>query len=196
MRLASRTLAAIALASPLLAAALPAAAEPYVIDKAHAQVGFSVNHLGFSIVHGWFRDFDAVIDFDPDAIETAKVAFTIKSASVDTGWDARDVHVKSPDFLDAEAHPDITFVSKSVRLVAGDRAEVTGDVTIKDVTREEVFEVVLNKFGPSPFNPQQTIAGFTVTGTLDRTDYGVSFAAPAVGAEMPIRIDLEASPAG
>lgn len=196
MRLSRRPLLAALVAAPLLAAALPAAAEPYVMDKSHAAVTFSVNHLGFSVVHGRFSDFDAEIDFDPDAIEASKVAFTIKAASVDTGWQPRDEHVRGPDFLDAGAHPDITFVSKSVKLVTAEQAEVTGDVTIKGITREETFEVVLNKMGPSPFNPQQTIAGFTVTGTIDRTNYDISYAAPAVGVEMPIRIDLEASPAG
>ena len=197
MRLARQPLFAAALAAPLFAAAaLPAAAEPYAIDPSHTSVTFSVDHLGFSVVHGRFSEFEAEIDFDPDAIEAASVAFTIKAATVDTGWGPRDEHVRGADFLDVEAYSDITFVSKSVKLISAERAEVTGDVTIKDVTNEEVFEVVLNKMGPSPFNPDQTIAGFTVTGTIDRTDYGIGYGAPAIGVEMPIRIDLEASPAG
>lgn len=176
-------------------AAVPAAAQSWVMDKSHAQVTFSVEHLGFSMVHGWFREFDAEIDFDPEDIASASVDFVIQAASVDTMWEKRDDHIRGADFLDVENHPEITFVSREVELIAEDTAEITGDVTIRGVTNEETFTVRLNRIGPSPFNQDQTIAGFTVTGELDRTDYGVSYAAPAVGTVMPIRIDLEASPA-
>ena len=189
MRLA---FAALGLAA-LLAA--PVSAEPWKIDKSHATVAFSVDHLGFSLTHGVFREFDAEIDFDPESFETASVSFTIAAASVDTFWEARDEHIRSADFLDVEAHPEITFVSKTVRLTGPDTAEVTGDVTIKGVTREETFAVTMRKLGPSPFNPELTIAGFTVEGELDRTNYGVAYGAPAIGAVMPIRLDLEVSPA-
>lgn len=176
-------------------AAAPAAAEPYALDKSHAQVTFSVDHLGFSMVNGFFREFDAQIDFDPDAIETSSVNFTIQADSVDTLWEERDAHIRNEDFLDVANHPEITFESKEIELVSETVAEVTGDVTIKGVTNAETFTVTLNKMGPSPFNPDQTIAGFTVEGEIDRTDYGVSYAAPAVGVTIPIRLDLEASPA-
>lgn len=188
MRLASAALFLAALS------AVPAAAAPWAIDRSHATVAFSVDHLGFSLVQGVFRSFDAEIDFDPKNIETAKVSFTIDAASVDTFWEARDTHIKSADFLDAAAHPAITFVSKSVRRTGDDAAEVTGDVTIKGVTREETFSVTLRKIGPSPFNPSLIVAGFTVAGEIDRTDYGVAFGAPAIGTAMPVRIDLEISP--
>ncbi len=179
----------------LAAVAAPAAAEPYAIDKAHTQVTFSVDHLGFSVVHGRFRSFDADIDFDPDDIEAARIAFAIDAESIDTGWEARDTHVRSADFLDVENHPKISFVSRSVRLTSAETAEVTGDLTMKGVTQEEVFQARLNKFGPSPFDPSQIIAGFAITGELDRTRYGVDYAAPAVGGVIPIRLDMEMSPA-
>ncbi len=192
MRLAA--FAPAALPALLAFAAVPAAAEPYALDKSHSSVSFSVDHLGFSVVHGVFRQFDADVDFDPDALEATTVSFTIAADSVETFWEARDKHIRSADFLDAETHPQITFVSKSVTLTSDQTAEVTGDVTIKGVTREETFEVKLNKFGPSPFNPEVTVAGFTVTGQLDRTAYGVDYAAPAVGGVIPIRLDFEMSP--
>lgn len=191
-----RVLAAALPALALGLAAAPADAEPYALDMSHAQVTFSVDHLGFSMVNGFFREFDAEIDFDPDAIETSSVTFTIQADSVDTLWEKRDEHIRNEDFLDVANHPEITFVSKEIELVSENVAEVTGDVTIKGVTNEETFTVTLNKMGPSPFNPDQTIAGFTVEGEIDRTDYGVSYAAPAVGVTIPIRLDLEASPAG
>lgn len=192
MRLA-RFAAAFA-ATAAAASAAPLAAAPWIMDKSHAAVTFSVDHLGFSLVQGEFHEFDAVIDFDPDQIESSSVSFTIKAASADTNWEARDKHMRSPDFLDVETHPDITFVSKSVRLTGENTAEVVGDVTIKGVTHEETFEATLRKIGPSPFNPDQTIAGLAVSGEIDRTKYDVAYGAPAIGVVIPVRIDLEMSP--
>ena len=187
-----RPFAAAFLAVSVLAA--PLAAAPWKLDKSHAHVTFSVEHLGFSVTQGQFRKFDAEVDFDPDNIESASVTFTIDAESVDTGWKARDKHVKSKDFLDVKNHPEIKFVSTSVRLTGENTADVTGDVTIKDVTREETFKATLRRIAPSPFNPDQTIAGFAIEGEIDRTDYGVSYGAPAIGTIIPIRIDAEISP--
>ena len=181
----------------LVIAALPAMAPaaPYVMDKSHAHVTFSVNHLGFSTVHGQFRKFDAEIDFDPNNVETTRVSFTIDATSVDTFWKARDKHIRSKDFLDVKNHPQITFATTSVVPTGAESAEITGDLTIRGTTRSITLNARLNKLGPSPFNPNQTIAGFTVTGQIDRTQFGVNYAAPAVSAIIPIQIELEMSPA-
>ena len=186
-----RILAAVAIA----ALPLTAGAAPYVLDKSHAHVTFSVSHLGFSSVHGQFRKFDAEIEFDPGNVEATRVNFTIDAASVDTFWEARDKHVRSKDFLDVKNHPQITFASTGVVPTGAETAEITGDLTIRGKTLPVTFDAKLNKLGPSPFNPNQTIAGFTVTGEIDRTKWGVSYAAPAVSAIIPIRIELEMSPA-
>lgn len=174
----------------------PALAEPYIVDKSHAIITFSVDHLGFSTVHGMFREFDAQIDFDPEAVEDTRVRFVIDPASVDTYWDKRDEHLRSADFFDVGSHPEIVFESTSVTPTGGESAEVAGNLTIKGVTKEVIFEAELNKLGPSPFDPSITIAGFTATGEIDRTEFGMGYAAPDVGAVIPIRIDLEMSPAG
>lgn len=176
-------------------AAVPALAAPYVIDRSHAHVMFSVDHLGFSIVNGQFREFDAQIDFDPDAVEKTQVRFVIEAASVDTFWKARDEHVRSKDFFDVENHPQIVFESTRVRPTGGETAEITGNLTIRGVTREVTLDARLNKIGPSPFDPSRTIAGFAVTGEIDRTEFGITYAAPAVGAIIPIEVQLEMSPA-
>ena len=179
----------------LLASPYTASAEPYILDKSHAQVLFEVGHLGFSNVHGQFRKFDANIVFDPENVEETQVNFVIDASSVDTFWEARDVHIRSKDFLDVENFPEITFVTTSVAPTGTDTADVAGDLTIRGVTQPAVFEAKLNKMAPSPFNPNQTIAGFTVTGQIDRARYGVTFAAPAVSTIIPIRIEVEMSPA-
>ena len=186
---------------PLLVAATIATspvavlAAPQVLDKSHAHVTFSVGHLGFSTVHGQFRKFDANIDFDPGNVEATTVSFEIDAASVDTFWEARDKHIRSKDFFDVTNHPKITFVSSSVTPTGTDTADVAGDLTLRGVTKPVLFKATLNKLGPSPFNPNQTIAGFTIDGEIDRTEFGVSYAAPAVSAIIPIRVELEISPA-
>ncbi|MGG7566259.1 YceI family protein [Rhodovulum sp. DZ06] len=185
-------LAPIAAAAALsLVAAMPAAAEPWTLDKSHAAVTFQVNHLGFSSVQGVFRSFDAAVDFDPADIASSSVEFTIDAASIDTFWEARDNHIKTGDFLDVENHPTITFKSTSVEKLSDTTAKVTGELTMVGVTREETFDVTLNKLGPSPFNADLTVAGFTVEGVIDRTAYGMGYGAPAIGAELPLRVDLE-----
>lgn len=186
--------AAVALCCGAFATA--ASAEPWKIDKSHTAVTFSVAHLGFSLTQGFFREFDAEIDFDPDNIESASVKFSIKADSIDTNWPARDKHVRGKDFLDVSNHEFLTFESTKVRLTGSDAAEVTGNFTMRGETHEEVFTAKLSRIGPSPFNPQQTVAGFVVEGAIDRTKYGVSYGAPAIGGVIPIRIDMEISPAG
>lgn len=181
----------------LLAALGPAPAalaEPYVVDKSHAFVTFMADHLGFSTVHGKFLDFDADIDFDPGAVEETRVRFTVRTASVETYSTARDDQLRSAAFFDSDTYPDMIFRSTSVRPTGTDTAEITGDLTLRGVTREVVLEAVLNRIGPSPLFPDIEVAGFTVTGVIDRTEFGMTFGAPAIGAEIPIRIDLEMSP--
>ncbi|MEM9063753.1 MAG: YceI family protein [Pseudomonadota bacterium] len=188
-------LSALIVAAALAATPLAATAAPYVLDKSHAHVTFTVGHLGFSNVHGQFRTFDAEIDFDPGNVEATKVSFTIDAASVDTFWEARDNHIRGKDFFDVENHPSITFATTSVTPTGSESADVTGDLTIRGVTKPVTFQATLNKLGPSPFNPNQTIAGFTVTGEIDRTEFGITYAAPAVSAIIPIQLEMEMSPA-
>ncbi|MEM0945208.1 MAG: YceI family protein [Pseudomonadota bacterium] len=185
---------ALALAASL-AATSPALAETYVLDKSHAHIEFSVDHLGFSTTHGSFREFDAAISFTPEKVEETSVRFTINAASIDTAWGPRDDHLRGKDFFDVANHPEITFESTSVTPTGADTADVTGNLTMIGETREVTLQATLNRMGPSPFNPDKTVAGFTVTGEIDRTEFGMNFAAPAVGTVIPVRIDLEMSPA-
>ncbi|MGF1447291.1 MAG: YceI family protein [Pikeienuella sp.] len=184
-----------ALTTAALLAAAPAFAEPFILDKSHAHVKFSVDHLGFSQTIGHFRDFDAEINFDPTDIEAAQVRFVIEAASIDTFWEARDEHIRGADFLDVANHPEIVFASTDVVQTGDETAQITGDLTIRGVTKPIIFQAELNKIGPSPFDPAKTVAGFVVTGVIDRTEFGITYAAPAVGVEIPVEIHLEMSPA-
>jgi len=177
-----------------LAVPSPAAAAPYAVDKSHAFVTFTADHLGFSTVHGVFRDFDAQIDFDPSNVEATRVRFAIRTASIETYNATRDDQLRSAAFFDSDHHPEMTFVSTEVRPIGSDTAQITGNLTIRDVSRPVTLEATLNRLGPSPFFPDLTVAGFKVTGTIDRTEWGMTFGAPAIGVEIPIRIDLEIGP--
>ncbi|HSF96957.1 MAG TPA: YceI family protein [Thermohalobaculum sp.] len=180
----------------LIAGLLPAAApaEPYVIDRSHAFVTFIADHLGFSMVHGQFLDFDADIDFDPGDVEATRVRFAIRTDSIETYSKTRDNQLRSPAFFDSERYPEMIFTSTAVRPTGTDTAEIAGRLTIRDVTREIVLQAKLNRLGPSPFFPDIQVAGFVVTGVIDRTEWGMIFGAPAIGAKIPIRIDFEMSP--
>ncbi len=185
----------LALAAALALSPLAAFAAPWTVDKSHTQITFSVNHLGFSETNGIFRDFEADVSFDPENIEATEVTFTIQAASIDTFWAARDEHVRNKDFLDVANHPTITFVSTAVEQTGDQTATVTGDLTILGTTQSVTFDAVLKGMGPNPFNPDATIAGFQLTGEIDRTAFGVSYGAPAIGTVIPVTVDLEMSPA-
>lgn len=180
----------IALATALVSAPLAAQAD-WSLDPSHTSIMFSVNHLGFSDTIGFFEGFDGDISFDPENIAATSVSFTIDAASVNTLWEARDTHIRAADFLDVENHPSITFTSTSVEQTGDNTATVTGDMMMRGVTQEVTFDAVLNQLGANPFNPTAEIAGFTVTGEIDRTAFGIDFAAPVVGAIIPVTINTE-----
>lgn len=188
-RLLASAALAFSLATPVLAA------EPWTIDESHTAITFSVNHFGYSTVHGFFRAFDGKLQLDPKAPADSSVEFTIDAASLDTLWAKRDEHIKSADFLDVAKYPTITFKSTKVEPMGADAAKVVGDLTIKGVTRPVELDVKLNKLEPSPVTKAET-AGFTATTVFKRSDFGVTTFVPAVGDDLTVRIDSEASPAG
>lgn len=190
------TIRPIALAALLAAAPLGAHAQSWTIDPAHTSIIFTIEHLGFSQVTGTFRDIAAEVSFDPDAIASTEVAFTVQAESIDTFWPARDEHVRGADFLDVANHPEITFASTAIAETGETTAEVTGELTIRGVTESVTLDATLNQLGPNPFQPETTIAGFTLTGEIDRTAFGIDFGAPAIGAVMPITVNVELIQAG
>lgn len=191
-----RPLAAAALLATGVVTAAQADPQPYTLDKSHTAVTFTVDHLGYSLTHGFFTQFDADIDYDADAPENSSVVFTIDAASINTLWEARDKHVRGKDFLDVENNADIVFKSTKIEMIGEDKATLTGELTMLGETREETFDVTLNKSAPSPL-PQlngKVVTGFTITGEIDRTDYGVTYASGAIGNVIPVTISLEIYP--
>ncbi len=179
-----------------LATVAHAAPAPYKLDKSHTVVAFKVDHLGYSLTHGFFTQFDADIMYDPDAPEDSSIVFTIKAASINTLWAARDKHVRNKDFLDVGKHPEIVFTSKKIEMTGDNTAKLTGDLTLIGETREEVFDVEMRKSAPSPLPglDGRVVTGFLIRGEIDRTEYGMKYAAGAVGNRIPIEMSIEIYP--
>lgn len=183
--------AAFALILSMALAPLTAVAAPWKIDPDHSHLTFTVDNLGFSLTHGQFRKFTADIDFDPENVETSSVSFVIDTNSVDTNSKGRDKSIRSKNYLDVKNWPEITFASTSVRLVDENTAEIKGDVTIRGETQEATFMADMIRIAPNPFSKNQQLAGFAVTGVINRVEFGITYGAPAVGVDINVRLDLQ-----
>ncbi|WP_349360158.1 YceI family protein [Stappia sp.] len=187
-------LAASTVVAGLLAAA-PALAEPrdYVIDKSHFSIVFNADHIGYAPTWGMFLDGEGSFTFDEETRDLSDLRVTIDPASVFSNDDARDGHLRSKDFLDAEAHPEITFVMTGAEEKTERTGTVTGDLTLRGVTRPVTLDVTWNKSGAYPWGENYVI-GISARTTLTRSDFGMTYAVDngLVGDEVEIRIDLEA----
>jgi len=167
----------------------------YQIDQAHSSIHFSVKHMMIAKVRGEFREFRFDLNGEPDALEQASVTVHIPVASIDTRSADRDAHLKSADFFDAGKYPEITFATKSFRKLSDDEYEVTGDLTIRDVTREETFKVEYEGSGTDPWGNKRS--GFEVEGTIKREDYNLTWnvaletGGVLVGSDIKIQLHLE-----
>jgi polyisoprenoid-binding protein YceI len=175
-----------------LASAASAAVETYDIDPAHSSVGFSIRHV-FSQVPGSFTQFTGTVTVDRDNLEKSQVDAVIQVGSVTTAVEKRDTHLKSPDFFDVVKFGTITFKSKAWKKTGDETYDVTGDLTIKDVTKEVVLKVTSLGFGPGMTG--KPVSGWSATTTINRNDFGVTGPAmlgKAVGNEVTITISVEA----
>lgn len=140
-------------------------------DAAHAKVGFSISHFGISETEGKFTKFDGLVLSDKSDFSDAKIDFTIDVNSINTEEPQRDQHLKSPDFFDAAKYPSITFKSKSLKPSGKNKYKLVGDVSMHGVTKEIVLDVTYRGTVVDPY--KNTKAGFKITGTLDRTLFGL-----------------------
>ncbi|BBU41317.1 MULTISPECIES: YceI family protein [Aeribacillus] len=146
----------------------------FQLDKVHSSISFQVKHLMVSKAKGEFTQFDVEVDGDVDQLESAKVKVTVQASSIDTKNEDRDNHLRSGDFFDVENYPVITFVSESIKKVSDDDYEVTGKLTIRNVTRTETFKVEFNGQSKNPLDGS-IVAGFDVEGKINREDYGLTW---------------------
>ncbi len=182
-------------AAGLTCAGLGAAwAEPvaYTFDKSHANIGFTVSHLGFSNVHGRFGSFDGTLMIDEETPANSSVTITIPAASLNTFWDARNEHLKGADFFNVAEYPDITFKSTKVEKTGDNTLDITGDLTFHGTTKPVTLKTTVNQFGAHPMSGKKTI-GVAATTVVKRSDFGMGAMAPAIGDNIPVTIDFEAS---
>ncbi|MCI3947512.1 YceI-like family protein [Pseudomonas syringae] len=166
-----KSLAALALGTALLSAGQAMAAD-YVIDKEgqHAFVDFKISHLGYSFIHGTFKDWDGTFSFDAAKPEASKINVELKTASLFTNHAERDKHIASKEFLDVAKYPEAKFVSTSVKSTGEKTADVTGDLTLHGVTKPIVIKATFNGEGKDPWGGYR--AGFNGTSTLDLKEFG------------------------
>jgi polyisoprenoid-binding protein YceI len=167
---ASRPTIAERFASANITAAEPASGA-YNFDKAHSFIGFRVKHMGLIEVPGYFRDFTGTVNYDAKDVSKSTVEFTAKISSVDTGVAGRNAHLQRDDFFDAEKFPDLKFKSTKVEK-KGKQWMLTGDLTIKDVTKSITFPFDIAGFITGE---RGTRMGFTAQTTINRKDYGVKY---------------------
>jgi polyisoprenoid-binding protein YceI len=161
----------LALALPLLFAGA-AHAEPWNIDLAHSRVGFSVPHMMVSSVEGRFHDVKGTIDLDDKDLTKSTLDLTIAAGTIDTGNADRDKHLRSPDFFDATKFPNVTF--KSTKIVrAGKKYKVTGDLTMRDVTKPVTLDVTVSEAVTTPWGKAMRAA--RVEGKVNRHDFGLNW---------------------
>lgn len=170
-----------------LAAATP---EKYVLDSPHTQIGFSVNHLGFSNSTGKFLGYEGFFNLDRLDLSKSSVDVTIQTDSLDMGHKEWNEHMKAADFFNVAAFPTMTFKSTAVTLTGENTADVTGDLTLLGVTKPVTLKVKHNKSGPHPFG-EKFVAGFDATATIKRSDFGMTNGIPMVGDDVEIRISAE-----
>ncbi|HEY5439434.1 MAG TPA: YceI family protein [Acidimicrobiales bacterium] len=151
---------------------LPAAGV-YNVDAVHSTVGFIARHLVASKVRGRFTDFTGSITVG-DTLETSSVEATVQAASITTDNEMRDAHLKSPDFLEFETYPTLSFTSTKITAKGGEEFELVGDLTIKGITKSVTFDLEFLGSGPS-MAPGVTVAGFEARTEIDRRDFGVTF---------------------
>jgi polyisoprenoid-binding protein YceI len=166
----------------------------WIADKSHSKIQFNVTHMVISEVAGMFKSFDINVQSSKDDFSDANIDFTADVASIYTDNDRRDAHLKSDDFFNAEKFPKMIFKGKSFKKIEGNNFKLTGDLTIRDITKEVTLDVVYNgtvqAWG-------KTVAGFKIKGAINRFDYNLKWntlleaGGAMVAKTVYINIDLE-----
>ncbi len=165
------------------------------VDKAHSQVMFTVSHLVITEVTGNFKNFDAKVTADKADFTDAKIEFTAEVASINTDNEMRDNHLKSDDFFNAGKFPEMKFKGKELKKVSGNKYKLTGDMTIRDITKTITLDVTFLGMANDPYG--NTKAGFKIKGTINRFDYGLKWntlteaGGAVVGSDVEITVNLQ-----
>lgn len=143
------------------------------LDPAHSEVTFKVKHMMITNVSGSFNDFSVEAETEGEDFTKSTVSFTTKATSVNTNSEQRDGHLRSPEFFDTEKFPEIKFKATSYEKVSGEDYKLKGDLTIKDVTKNITLDVEYGGIQKDPWGNMK--AGFTITGKINRKDFGLTW---------------------
>jgi polyisoprenoid-binding protein YceI len=182
----------------LVSAGAYAAPITYKLDPSHTDVLFTWNHLGFSNPTGHFGQIEGTLVYDEADPTRSSVEATLPLAGLDTHVAKLDEHLKKDEFLDAAKYPTITFKSTKVETAGSGKLKVTGDLTLRGVTKPVVLDVKLNGAGPHPMKKVPAI-GFDATTTIKRSEFGIDAYVPNISDELKVSITTEAlgpKPAG
>lgn len=182
--------------------ALPAAAQDftkdpsevrsgqYVLDPAHGKITWSISHLGYSTYIGQFSDVQGTLSLDSANPAQSSLDVTVDMDSAGTFHPQLDAHLKHEDFFHTEKFPTASFKSTAVRVVDTNKAEITGDLTLRGVTRPVVVEAVFNQAGVNPLDKIYSV-GFDGTAVIKRSDFGIEYGLPLLGDEVTLQIEGE-----
>ncbi len=148
-------------------------AQTYSIDRNHTRLEFSAKHMMVTTVRGSFEDFAGTVEIDGDDLTSARGSVTVKTASIWTGVEMRDNHLRSDDFFGAEKYPEMTFQSTSVEQTGDNTYKVAGDLTIRDVTRPITLDVEVEGQIIDPYGNERV--GLSARGRLNRRDWGLNW---------------------
>lgn len=166
------------------------------IDTSHSGVHFTVRHMVVSKVRGAFDRWQGVVQFDEQNPAASKVSVRIEAASIDTREEKRDAHLRSPDFFDVEKYPELTFESTNVEKLDDEKYRVTGNLTIRGITKEVVLDAEYLGGGKDPWGNQRI--GFQAQTSIQRKDFGLSWnqvleaGGVLVGEKIEIALDVQA----
>lgn len=160
------------------------------IDPAHSEIQFKVKHLMITTVTGYFKTFDLTVETESDDFNTAqRVEFTADVNSIDTNNQQRDTHLKSEDFFKAEQHPQLRFIGKNFDHENDNRYKLSGDLTIREVTKQVILDVEYAGIVKDPYG--QTKAGFSVDGKISRKDFNLTWNAVTEAGQVVVSDDIK-----
>lgn len=145
----------------------------WAIDPTHSEIGFKVKHMMFTNVSGKFTQFEATIENEDDAFETSKISFSADVNSVNTGNEDRDNHLRGADFFDVENFAKLTFKSTSIKKTSEGEYQISGDLTIKDVTKNITLETEYSGMMKDPWG--NTKIGLSLNGKINRKEFGLTW---------------------
>ena len=166
---------------------VPTDASTWGIDGVHSRVGFSINHLGINDVLGFFTKYESKINSSKEDFSDAIFEFSAETASVSTGYEGLDGHLKQPDMFDATAHPKLSFKSTSVTKKDDKNYEVKGDLTLHGVTKSITLKAVKSGLVVNSHTNKSTV-GFKLSGVINRKDFKVGVELPGVVASDEVTI--------